>query len=525
MDRRYAKALLVVLALAGGAGLAYAPVPAFAAVAVVFVSGLWLIVWQDRQVPAASGPVQGGPTPEAGSRGPLVDRVVPVYLFFWWLAMVAPLAWYTPLEVGENTVAATASGSLQNQVLVISFGMVGMCFLPAAVRRVGRGFWWLMGLWGLYLCWGYVSLFWSAYPALTVRNLVAFALVTLGSFGLGAGFYGARPDGVRTFFRHVVVAGLISAGAVLLPLPFHLGSFNPLDPTQRLEIAGNLTAFASRPVMLAALALIAASLVGLRSWRTWDWAGLLVLVLPIFILKTRGPMLWAVVAFGILYVLYRGRAGDRILQAGLALVLCVGAYLLYADGTLTSMVPFLTRGNVELSLTLTGRLPLWDALLPFVREQPFLGAGFAAFWNPDNLFLMERLVAFPVVSAHNGFLEELLNTGAVGLFLFLAFWISAMVVSLKRARRGDALGWLAFLFLIFYLLLNLTVSLMQEYLELPFLIVFAIIGLMAVTPPGRPAPRSGGEPVSDKASFPAPRSPGRLATVGRTFPSDSGVKR
>jgi exopolysaccharide production protein ExoQ len=482
--------LLVGLALAGGVGAAHASAPTFAVVAVVFVAGLWLLLREDHRAPAAASPVPEAP-PSAPPKAPappktLSARLVPPYLFCWWAAMVAPMASYTPLEVGARTVEATASGSLQNQVLVASFGMVGMLFLPAAARRIGRAFWWLMGLWGVYLLWGYVSLFWSVYPALTVRNLAAFALVTLGSFGLGAGFYGARPDGARVFFRHVVVGGFLSAAAILLPLPFHLGSFNPLDPTQRLEISGNLTTFASRPVVLAALTLVATSMLGLRAWRTRDWFGVIVLLLPIFVLKTRGPMLWAVLALAIVYLLCRGRAGDRIFQAGLLFVSGVGLYVLYAGGILASLVPFITRGNVGLSLTLTGRLPLWDALSPYVADRPLLGAGFSAFWNPDNLFLMERLVGFPVVSAHNGFLEELLNTGAIGLALFLTFWVCAMVVSVRRALRDDALGWMAFLFLVLYLFFNLTTSLMQEYLEVPFMAVFVLLGLMAVGPAREP---------------------------------------
>lgn len=523
---------LLVLALVGGAGMAYAPVPTFVVAAFVFVAGLWLILGRGRRAPRGPGTDVTGPRSaalgrsEAPALGALVGGLAPLFLLCWWVAMVAPLARYTPLEVGENAVAATASGSLQNQVLVASFGLVGTLFLPAALRRVGKGFWWLMGLWGVYLLWGYASLFWSAAPAITVRNLVAFVLVSLGSFGFGAGFYGARSDGARLFFRHVVVAGFVSAGAILLPLPFHLGMFNPLDPTQRLEIAGNFTAFASRPVMLAVLVLVMTSLVGLRAWRTRDWLGVVVLLLPVFVLKTRGPLLWMILALAVVYLLHEKGPRDRIFQAGLALVAVFGTYLLYAEGVLAQFVPFLTRGNAELSLTLTGRLPLWDALMPLVREQPFLGAGFAAFWNPDNLYMMERLVGFPVVSSHNGFVEELLSTGAVGLALFLAFWVSAMAVSLKRAARGDAIGWMAFLFLIFYLFLNLTVSLMQEYLELPFMVVFALLGLMAVRSE-REGPAVGGaeERGEPRPSVTPLRPTGKLAVKGRTVQSNSEVQR
>lgn len=467
-------ASLALAALLLGVGVVHAPVPTFLAAAVVFLVGLRFAV---GGVPSAALP---SPRAAKGDAETPVRKAVSVYLLCWWVVMVAPLAAYVPREVGSRAVEATVSGSLQNQVLVASFGLVGMAFLPAAVRRVGGAFWWVMALWGLYLLWAYTSLFWSEYPEITLRNLAAYVLVTVGCFGLGAGFYGGREDGARLFLRHLAIAGVISALVVLIPLPRYLGEFNPLDPTQRLEIGGGLSTFSARPVMVAGLALVVAALAGLRRWRTADWLLLAVLLAPILLLKTRGPLLWALLALGVVYLLCRPLARDRVLQAGLLVTAGLGYAVLLLGGFLGPISTYMTRGNAELSMTLTGRVPLWDALLPAVSERPLTGEGFAAFWNPENLYLMERLVGFPVVSAHNGFLEELLNTGAVGLFLFLAFWVSAMVFSVWKARRGEPLGWIAFLFLLFYLLLNLTSSLMQDYLEVPFMVAFVVLGLMSV---------------------------------------------
>lgn len=473
---------LALLALAGGLGTAYASVPTFLLVAAIFLLGLRLVLGRVQHPPDPAS--SNGSAPQEAKGGTKARRLVSVYLLCWWIVMVAPLAAYTPREVGSQAVEATISGSLQNQVLVASFGLVGMMFLPAAIRRVGGAFWWIMALWGVYLLWAYTSLFWSEYPEITLRNLAAYVLVSVGCFGLGAGFYGGREDGVRLFLRHLAIAGLVSALVVLIPLPRYLGEFNPLDPTQRLEISGGLSTFSARPVMIAGLALTVAALTGLRRWRTSDWFLMLMLLAPILVLKTRGPLLWALLSLGVVYLLCRGLARDRIIQAGLLAVVGLGYCVLNVAGVLDSISTYMTRGNAELSMTLTGRVPLWDALLPAVSERPLTGEGFSAFWNPENLYLMERLAGFPVVSAHNGFLEELLNTGAIGLSLFLAFWVSAMIMSVRRALGGDPLGWLAFLFLLFYLLLNLTSSLMQDYLEVPFMVVFIVLGMMSVRPSG-----------------------------------------
>ena len=478
----YAKTLLLVaLAAVGGIGAAYASSLTLVVVAIVFIIGLWLLF---RDAGAAIPDIEEYEEPPRFRevlREPIVDWAVSIYLLIWWLILISPLATYEPREVGSRAVETTASGSLQNQLMVVSFGLVGMLFLPAALRRIDRVFWWFLGLWALYMVWCYTTLFWSVYPAATVRNLVAFALVSAGCFGLGAGFYGSRPDGAKLFIKHLTIAGFLSALVVLIPLPFNLDVFNPLDPGQRVEISGNFATFVSRPTMLAALTLILASILGLRRWRNYDWLALLLLLLPVMALKTRGPVLWAMLTLGIVYLICKSGVRHRVFQAGLLLTAGLGYYVFSVSGFLASLSPYFTRDNTELSMNLTGRVPLWEILWPAVEQRPLLGSGFVAFWSPENLYIMERTVGFPVVSAHNGFLEELLNTGAVGLVLFMTFWISAMILAVSRARKGDALGWLAFLYLVFYLFLNITTSLMQEYLEPVFMVVFVIFGLMSAT--------------------------------------------
>jgi O-antigen ligase len=341
---------------------------------------------------------------------------------------------------------------------------------------------------------------------------VAFALVSLGSLGFGAGFYGARPDGARLLLKHIFAAGMISALVIVLPLPLHLGAYNPLDPSQRLIVAGDFAKYISRPVLSAALMLVICTVMGLRRWRQRDWLWLLILVAPILILKTRGPMLWAMLAFGLVYLLYRARAHERAFQAGMLLLVAFATYISYSRGLLELLIPFLARGDVDQTLTLTGRTDLWAALLPEFLGRPFLGYGFAAFWNPVNLQIMEGAAGFPVVSAHNGYLEELLSTGVIGLILLMVFWVYVMLLATSRGRQGEPLGWIALLFTVFYLFLNISTSLMQNYMEVPFIIIFALLGLMAsrsaAAPPAEPGDaESGSESTEEPSQTPASRRP------------------
>jgi exopolysaccharide production protein ExoQ len=481
---------LAALGLLGGVGTVYAPVPTFSVVAVLFALGLWAFVGSRK--PSLAGPKISGEA-RIKPRGSLVTKLVSGYLLVFWVALIAPLLAYSPR--GPSSLGAS-EGSLSNQLLISTFGLVGVLFLPAAIRRFDKAFQWLVALWILYLGWAAASLIWSIYPPLTLRNVVAFVLVSVGCFGLGVGFYGGLPNGRDLFLRHVFWASVLSALVILLPLPFRFQQYDLLDPSQRLDIGGNFSAYVTRPVMASLLALAATSILGVRPWLKRDWFWVAVLVLPLLALKSRGPIVWGMLALAIFYLFYKTSIRDRVLQAGVLFMIGVGTYIYYTENVLETIlgpfVPYLTRGNLEATQNLTGRVPLWQALIEQVWQHPWLGAGFAAFWSPINISELASTAVSGRSSAHNGYLEELVNTGFIGLTILLAFCLGTMTLALRRARRGDPLGWLVFLFMVFYLLLNLTNALTQEYFQPPFVLILVALGLMASRPaadPGTSSPK------------------------------------
>jgi O-antigen ligase len=497
--------ILAVLAFLGGVGTVYAPVPTFTAVAATFALALW---WFIRDQGRFRPKVSRGAKLESKPRSTAATKLVSGYLLVWWLALIAPLATYTPRgSTSAEVSAAAAQGSLRNQALVISFGLVGSFFLPTAIKRFDPAFRWVAALWALYLCWAFASLSWSIYPPLTLRNAGALALVTVGTFGLGAGFYSSLPNGRNLLLRHIFMAGVLGALVLLVPLPLHWEQYNLLDPSQRVTIGEGMsvTTYVTRPAVCALLVLVATQILRLRRWQSRDWLWVAILVLALLAVKARGPVLWGILALVIFYLSYKTQTRDRVLQAGLLLVIGIGTYIYYSAGVFNWLVPYLTRGDVQSTENLTGRIPLWDVLLPQLGQRPWLGAGFAAFWSPENVYQIEGLVGFPAVSAHNGFLEELLNTGIVGLAIFLTFYFYAMVVVMRRAHQGDPLGWLIFLFMVFYLLLNLSNALMQKYFEVPFIVILAMLGLMSSKPITDSLTRRGAPPSSARGRVISPR--------------------
>ena len=90
-------------------------------------------------------------------------------------------------------------------------------------------------------------------------------------------------------------------------------------------------------------------------------------------------------------------------------------------GTITPFLAELPIYDVSSTLgreeTLTGRTIIWAKLIPFVMQTPIFGNGFGGFWTSS---IRENIA----LSAHNGYLDTILNTGFVGHILFSIFLLS-----------------------------------------------------------------------------------------------------
>jgi len=197
--------------------------------------------------------------------------------------------------------------------------------------------------------------------------------------------------------------------------------------------------------------------------RYLGWADIFVIVLALYILKGADSS----TSFATLIVGAATFLGLRLLrkmkimvpQAGLlALAIFLGSF-----GT---SAPFLGGSNVAIfsaSLnrndTLTGRTDVWAAVLPAMKQKAVLGWGFASFWTDA------RRQFYDIPTAHNGYLDILLELGAVGLG-FYAAWLLSCTRQLHAALARDY-EWasLAICLLLMMLIYNTTESALNSVVE------------------------------------------------------------
>ena len=193
--------------------------------------------------------------------------------------------------------------------------------------------------------------------------------------------------------------------------------------------------------------------------RYQGWADASVLLIALFLLKGDAGAYSATsigtLAVGIAFFL--GLAWVRKLklpvpQAGLL------ALVIFLIGFGVS-APFLGGSNVATfssafgrKETLTGRTETWAELVPVVKRQPLLGSGFGSFWTTA------RRQFYEMSYGHNGYLDILLELGAVGL-AFYAAWLLSCARKFHGALAEDYdWGSLAICFLLMVVVYNVTES-------------------------------------------------------------------
>jgi O-antigen ligase len=112
--------------------------------------------------------------------------------------------------------------------------------------------------------------------------------------------------------------------------------------------------------------------------------------------------------------------------------------------------------------TLTGRTVFWPYIIEMIEKRPWLGYGFSAFWLPDlsgpSAYIV-RAALWPVPTAHNGFLDLLLDLGLLGLLVFLTGFLMVALQStaLFRSTKGTDAFW-PLLYLAYLLIANMSES-------------------------------------------------------------------
>lgn len=137
-------------------------------------------------------------------------------------------------------------------------------------------------------------------------------------------------------------------------------------------------------------------------------------------------------------------------------------------------------GIFDRNTTLTGRIPMWTYLFEaYFDKQPLQGYGFNAFWYIRSHRVDIQQAAHypdPIIIADNGFIDILINTGYIGLALFLIFYFGLWWCSIRYASTArDISGFFPVLLMAYTLIANISWSLIFENEGFFMLIMVSIL--------------------------------------------------
>ena len=352
---------------------------------------------------------------------PIVFVNLPLGIAIW-----APLAFF-------ERVPLAGPGPTVILILIAAAWLGALPSMQHHVATVFRRHGALFGLMFAFFAWTTASIVWASDSAAAVDDFWIW-IVAGGVFVVVATSI-ATPRIALALCGAFVVGAVASEVVALLQGPVS-------EADLATQEAGRLGAGGQDPNYLAAgLVPAAAIAVGLLPFARsglmrWALTGSVVmLVVGVIATGSRGGLVALTIVIVAALVIGRGRR----LQLGfvIAVIIAVGSFW-FSTSSLDRIKDFDTG---------TGRIDLWRVASQMSVDNPILGVGINNFRAESVAYALQPapvegvgLVASSPLVAHNIYLQQLAETGAIGFLLLAGFLIAALRASWTAARMFDAAG-------------------------------------------------------------------------------------
>jgi exopolysaccharide production protein ExoQ len=283
-----------------------------------------------------------------------------------------------------------------------------------------------------FVLWCALSILWSPAPTLSLRKVAILLLFLTGTIGM------ARLIELRDLCW-VVALSCASFLALGLLAEISLGAFHPGQADYRF--CGTFHPN-DQGLQCALLILAALGLLWQGTRHAWLVGSLLAAGCGGLLLTKSRTALSALACALVLGMLLHSRGRQRILLASsLTVLVCVGivAYSFFPMGVVRSAESLASMGRTGNVDSLTGRIPLWQALLRDVGARPWLGYSYGGYWDADHIEHYSNMFKWQIPNAHNAYFDLVLSVGIVGLAFYTLCMLGAWFVSLaNHERSGDA---------------------------------------------------------------------------------------
>lgn len=210
--------------------------------------------------------------------------------------------------------------------------------------------------------------------------------------------------------------------------------------------------------ILGVYALIFLAIRAIRNWPTINYLDtVLILVNAYFLSRARSTTALVLAFLGVALILGSQAAGSFrrvviIVVISLIVVLPILVITMNSPGSVVSGAFFSSTGK---DATLTGRIPMWKDLIRFGRKNLVLGSGYESYWARYYREIWAIWTFLPI-SAHNGYVEVLLNLGLLGLAIVIVVISRALSLLGSEDSLSRPNGHWNLVILILFLISNFT---------------------------------------------------------------------
>ena len=370
-----------------------------------------------------------------------------------WLSVYAVLVFFTVLSGDTERYALTWFG--WGAIILVIF----VTALVIVIRARGR--WRLTGLpfpLLAFLALTVLSIIWSDYRQWTAAAAFLSIVTAVGALSIAVTF--TLPQILR-LLGHAL--RIILAGSILFELVVSVIVRHPFTPwwtdytgqkihpaeywSRDLLLKGDrIQGIMGNSDLLGFVALIGVIVFALefssRSMKR-GWSGFWIVVALADIALTRSATVFVaavIVAVAAVVLVLLRRAETRRARRTISLVSIV-VIIAGVAAVVVLRAPLLRL--LGKSGTLTGRTGIWNEVIALASERPILGWGWISYWVPGLAPFDRpefRLGGIQYLQAHDAWLDLWLQLGVVGVVVFAAFALSALVRSWMMAVDRPQIG-------------------------------------------------------------------------------------
>lgn len=314
-------------------------------------------------------------------------------------------------------------------------------------------------VWAL-VAFAFISCTWSVVPSFTLSRSIAFLGTTL-SAGLVATFPKSRQLAMVTWVGGAIL--VISMIMAVATPELGVMEYEGQTAVRGIYVHKNMLGWCTNLFFVFAWGAYQARAVK----RIWASAVICLAVAAMIMSKSSSSIVGAIIAGCIFLTLSVVRRAGK---ARAMILLCLMLIMI----VLIVFVPILTSAILESmgkTITLSGRISLWEALIPAIQDKALLGWGFGgAIWDsPLGADFLKYV--FYEGNAQGGHVENLINIGIVGCLLFYIPYLSAMSWNFRNSILGDNFSLTMFCLLFTLAFLGVTAPILLGVNQLPWILI------------------------------------------------------